>query len=225
MQARAVRYHNPMRRTVLITAGATREYFDPVRFISNPSSGKMGYALAAAAAARGWHVELVSGPVALDTPEGCQRTRVETGAEMLEACERLFPACDLLIKAAAVCDFRPATRLPMKYKKTGEGMTVAFEPVADILKTLAAKKRPDQCVVGFAAETNDVEAYALRKLAEKKLDYIVANRVGVAGSGFEADTNAVCVYGADGSRKAFPLAPKTELARFLFDYLAHVPQA
>lgn len=206
-------------RTVLITAGPTREFFDPVRYISNPSSGKMGYALAQAAAARNWRVLLVSGPVALEAPAGCEVTRVVTGAEMLEVCRRCFPQCDLLIKTAAVCDFRPAHYLAEKFKKTGESLTVEFEPVADILKTLSATRRPGQRLVGFAAETTDIEAYALRKLAEKRLDYIVANRVGVPGGGFESDHNAVCVFGADGSRKTFGPALKTELAGELFDYL------
>jgi len=206
-------------RTVLITAGPTREFFDPVRYISNPSSGKMGYALAQAALARGWRVRLVSGPVALEAPAGCEIARVVTGAEMLSACRQWFPACDLLIKTAAVCDFRPKQFLKEKFKKTGRGMTVEFEPVTDILKTLSAERAPGQRLVGFAAETTDVESYALRKLTEKRLDFIVANRVGVAGSGFEADHNAVCVYGADKTRREFGPALKRDLARELFDYL------
>ena len=208
-----------VKRTVLITAGPTREYFDPVRFISNPSSGKMGFSLARAALANGWRVHLVAGPVAIPPPEGCRVTPVVTGEDMLKACLEIFPACDLLIKTAAVCDFRPKHRLNKKYKKTGEGMTVEFEPVCDILKTLANLKRPDQRVVGFAAETDNVEAYARKKLAEKKLDYIVANRVGVPNGGFEADSNAVCILGADGSRRELGPAPKQSLAVEIFNYL------
>ncbi len=209
------------RRTVLITAGPTREYFDPVRFITNPSSGKMGFALARAALARGWRVLLVAGPVALTPPEGCETTQVVTGADMLAACQSLFPTCDLLIKTAAVCDFKPKHRLDKKHKKTGQGLVVEFEPTTDILKTLSAARRPSQTLVGFAAETDDVEGYARKKLIEKNLDYVVANRVDQAGSGFEADDNAVCILGADGSRRAFGPAPKTALAVEIFDYLTH----
>jgi len=207
-------------RTVLITAGPTREFFDPVRFISNPSSGKMGYAIARAAFERGWRVLLVSGPVCLAPPGGCRFFPVITGEEMLKTCEKLFPQCDLLIKAAAVCDFRPKEFLSEKFKKTGQGMSVEFEPVPDILKTLAAKKRAGQIVAGFAAETENVEAYALKKLKEKNLDFIVANRVGAQDSGFEADTNAAIVLGADGSRAEFALAQKAQLGAQLFDYLS-----
>lgn len=206
-------------KTVLITAGPTREYFDPVRYISNPSSGKMGYAIAQAALDAGWRVLLVSGPVALAAPRGCELTPVVTGAQMLEACRAQFAQADLLIKAAAVCDFRPKHFLKEKFKKTGEGVSIAFEPVVDILKTLSAERRPGQTLVGFAAETNDVETYALDKLKCKRLDYIVANRVGVQGSGFEADHNAVCIFGANGSRREFGPKLKGELARDIFAYL------
>ncbi|MDP0494838.1 MAG: phosphopantothenoylcysteine decarboxylase, partial [Verrucomicrobiota bacterium JB024] len=150
----------------LITAGPTREFFDPVRYISNPSSGKMGYALAAAARTAGWQVELISGPVALPAPEGVGVVPVVTGRDMLKAVRERFPACDILIKVAAVCDMRPKHLYPHKVKKDALSLTVEFEPVEDILKTVAADKRPGQIVVGFAAETQDVEEYARRKLFE-----------------------------------------------------------
>ncbi len=203
----------------LITAGPTREYFDPVRFISNPSSGKMGYALAVAARAAGWRVELVSGPVALRPPEGVEVIPVITGREMLAAVQERFPACDILIKVAAVCDMRPKTTSPHKVKKDALSLTVEFEPVEDILKTVAAGKQPGQVVVGFAAETQDVEAYARRKLIEKNLDWIVANRVGGQGGAFESDSNAVQLMGTSGEVIAFGPGAKTDIAHQLIGYL------
>lgn len=203
----------------LITAGPTREYFDPVRFISNPSSGKMGYALAAAARDAGWRVDLVSGPVALAAPEGVELVPVVTGREMLAAVQERFPLCNILIKVAAVCDMRPKRRFPDKVKKDELALTVEFEPVEDILKTVAAGKQPEQVVVGFAAETQNVEAYARRKLAEKKLDWIVANRVGGARSAFESDRNDVLLIGSGGEKLAFGPGAKTDLAHQLIGYL------
>ncbi|MGF1450141.1 MAG: phosphopantothenoylcysteine decarboxylase [Opitutales bacterium] len=199
----------------LITAGPTREYFDPVRFISNPSSGKMGYALAEAALAAGWSVDLVSGPVALKPPEATDFTPVVTANDMLEAVQARFGRCDLLIMTAAVCDMRPCERFESKQKKEQMQLSVEFERTPDILKTVAAGKTPSQTVVGFAAETDNVEHHALEKLQRKHLDWIVANLVGVAGSGFEADANAVVMLGADGSRYPIGPASKTTIAREL----------
>ncbi|MDR2512503.1 MAG: phosphopantothenoylcysteine decarboxylase [Puniceicoccales bacterium] len=204
----------------LITAGPTREFFDPVRFVSNPSSGKMGYALAAAAATLGCEVELVSGPVALPAPPGVRLYRVITGAEMLECVGTLFDTCDVLVKAAAVCDFRPCAYSAQKVKKEAVPCSVEFEPVPDILKMMAARRRPDQVLVGFAAETVNVEAYARRKLQEKRLDWIVANRVGREGgadlpNAFEADTNTVLLLSAQGLREEYGPAPKPDVARWL----------
>ena len=207
------RMTSPLR--VLINAGPTREHIDPVRFLSNGSSGKMGYALAEMAVARGWSVDLVSGPVALAVPAGVRLVRVVSAAEMLAACEPLFAGCDVFIAVAAVSDYRPRFRAVEKTKKTGGALTLELEPTVDILKTLAARKTAQQTVVGFAAETREVEAYAQRKLVEKKLDWIVANDVSQAGIGMDADDNAVVLFSKMGEREAFGPATKRAVAEFI----------
>lgn len=200
---------------VLITAGATREFFDPVRFISNPSSGKMGYAIAAAALERGWEVVLVHANVSLPLPKGVESVPVTTGEEMLNAVKTAFPRCDILVKTAAVCDFRPKHYEAQKRKKDGSGMVVEFEPVVDILKTVAAGKTSAQTVIGFAAETQDIEAYARKKLVEKNLDLIAANAVGRTSGAFGADDNTLFLLGHGTFRKVLGPAPKTEVGRTL----------
>ncbi len=205
----------------LVTAGPTREHLDPVRFLSNPSSGKMGYALAAAARAAGWRVDLVSGPVTLPPPAGVKMHRVISARDMLHAVRELFPKCDVLLMCAAVSDFRPQKVFSHKVKKDQAELTIKFAPTVDILKTVAARKQPGQLIVGFAAETKNVEAYAKKKLKEKNLDYIVANQVGGARTGFESDRNAVLLLGAGGTRQVFGWAAKTKLARQLIDCLRH----
>ncbi|MEM9227062.1 MAG: phosphopantothenoylcysteine decarboxylase [Verrucomicrobiota bacterium] len=209
----------------LITAGPTREFFDPVRFISNPSSGKMGFAMAEAAREAGWQVTLISGPVALPKPEGVDYVPVVTGEEMYEAVKRHFPRCHLLIKSAAVCDMRPKHCLSKKVKKIDLSMTVEFEPVIDILKTIARTKQQHQTVVGFAAETQEVEAYARKKLEAKNLDWIAANQVGGETSAFESDQNTVTVLGKDGQREVFGPADKAVIACNIVAYLAKVIHA
>lgn len=204
----------------LLTAGPTREHLDPVRYLSNGSSGKMGYALASAAAARGWHVDLVSGPVALPAPAGVTLHRVVSAADMLAAAEPLFAACDVFIAVAAVADYRPKDFSPSKQKKTPGPLTLELVPTVDILATLAARKRPAQTVVGFAAETHDVEPYARRKLAEKRLDWIVANDIAQPGIGMNADDNAVLLLSAAGARLPFGPAPKPAVANFILDRVA-----
>ncbi|MGF1484666.1 MAG: phosphopantothenoylcysteine decarboxylase [Opitutales bacterium] len=203
----------------LITAGPTREFLDPVRFLSNPSSGKMGFALAQAAVSAGWHVQLVHGPVALEVPPGVEAAAVVSAEEMCTAVQARFQSCDILIKTAAVCDMRPRERFGSKQKKEALQLTVAFERTPDILKTVAAQKGPHQVVVGFAAETDQVEHHARLKLEAKNLDWIVANQVGQAGSGFEADANAVILLGRDGSRQAFGPASKADIAHALINFL------
>lgn len=207
----------------LITAGPTREHIDPVRYLSNGSSGRMGYELAAAAAARGWDVDLVSGPVSLSAPPGVRVTRVVSASDMFAACEPLFPQCDLFIAVAAVSDYKPLVASAEKTKKSDAamphdgGMTLELVRTIDILKTLAAKKTAGQCVVGFAAETRNVEAYARKKLSEKNLDWIVANDVGKPGIGMDAPDNAIVMISRDGARLEFGPAPKRAVAGFILD--------
>ena len=201
----------------LITAGPTREHLDPVRFLSNGSSGRMGYALAAGAVARGWTVDLVSGPVALPRPPGARVHDVVSADEMFEACAPLFEKCSLFIAVAAVADYRPQETAPEKIGKADGPMRIELVPTVDILKTLAGRKRPGQVVVGFAAETRDVENRARRKLAEKNLDWIVANDVGRPGLGMNAEDNAVVLLGRSGARFAFGPAPKSAVAEFILD--------
>lgn len=193
----------------VISAGPTREYFDPVRYVSNPSTGKMGYALAEAALAVGWEVDLVSGPVSLQAPLGARLHPVTTGAEMFEAVAGLFDRCDILIMTAALIDFRPRTKADHKVKKDVLEMVVEMEPVVDVLATMGQRKT-SQYIVGFAAETNDVEAYGLRKLESKNADFIVANQIGVAGSGFASDVNEIILLGRDGTREE--MGPASKLA-------------
>ncbi len=207
----------PATMRILITAGPTREHLDPVRYLSNGSSGKMGYALAAAAVGRGWQVDLVSGPVALAAPANVALTRVVSAAEMMSACRERFAACDVFVAVAAVADYRPKTRAAGKQKKTGGPVTLELEPTVDILATLAAGKRSDQIVVGFAAETSDVEAYAREKMARKNCDWMVANDVGAYGIGMEADDNTVLLIGRAGDSERFGPAPKRAVAEFIWD--------
>ncbi len=204
----------------LITAGPTREHLDPVRFLSNGSSGKMGYALAAGAVARDWQVDVVSGPVALLPPPGAKVHDVVSAEDMFRACAPLFETCDLFIAVAAVADYRPAAIAPEKLRKTGGPLRLEFVPTVDILKTLGDRKRPGQVVVGFAAETLDLESNARRKLAEKNLDWIVANDVSRAGLGMNADYNTVLLLGRNGERLAFGPAPKSAVAGFILDQVA-----
>ncbi len=204
----------------LLTAGPTREHLDPVRFLSNGSSGRMGYALAEKAAARGWEVDLVSGPVSLAAPAGVRVHRAVSAQDMYERCEPLFEKCDLFIAVAAVADFRPRSMEVHKTKKSETALHLELEPTIDILRTLASRKRSHQTVVGFAAETRDVELYARRKMAEKNLDWIVANDVSRSDIGMDAADNAVLIIGRDGSTTAFGPAPKSAVAEFILNQLA-----
>jgi phosphopantothenoylcysteine decarboxylase/phosphopantothenate--cysteine ligase len=206
-------------RRIVVSAGPTFEDIDPVRFIGNRSSGKMGFAIAAAAAQRGAEVVLVAGPVALATPDAVRRVDVRSAAQMHDAVLAQLPA-DVYIGAAAVADFAPRAIAGSKIKKQAgqDGLTLELVRTPDILADVAAHPRRPRLVVGFAAETDEVERYARDKLARKRVDMIAANRVGVAGSGFESDDNALTVYWPDGERALAP-ASKTVLAGQLLDLI------
>ncbi len=216
---------SPLPFRCLITAGPTREFFDPVRFISNPSTGKMGFALAAAAKEAGWSVDLVAGPVSLPEPAGVMVYPVVTAAEMHRQADALFGPCDVLIMTAAVSDWRPKTTEPQKLKKDGQGMTVELEPVPDIVSALAEERRTDQFLVGFAAETENVEAHALDKLERKGLDLIAANSVAGRDSAFGSDENKLIVLGRNGFREVLGPASKAVVARQLIDVIARLVAA
>ena len=204
-------------KQVIVTAGPTRERIDPVRYVSNFSTGKMGFAMAKAAAELGAHVTLIAGPVALDTPPGVIRVDVESAAEMLEAVENRFSTADLLIKTAAVADYKPKHPADQKVKKQQDDTSLKMERTADILATMGAAKR-HQVIVGFAAETNDVEAYADAKRQKKNADYIIANDVTQPGVGFGTDTNKVVLFSSEG-KVDFPMLPKDQLASELLQHI------
>ena len=204
-------------KTVVVTAGPTREPIDPVRYITNRSSGKMGYAMAAAAHAQGARVILVSGPVVLDEPQGVEIVRVETAEEMLAATHAHVGDADIFIAAAAVSDYRPARQAGQKIKKTQEAMSIDLVRSPDILASVAALD-PAPFTVGFAAETENVREYARGKLEKKKLDMIVANRVG-SDCGFDYDDNAAEALW-DGGDRSFAKMAKTELAHELMKVIA-----
>jgi phosphopantothenoylcysteine decarboxylase/phosphopantothenate--cysteine ligase len=210
-------------RKVLVTAGPTREPIDPVRFISNPSSGKMGYAIARVAARRGAEVTLVSGPAQLEDPPGVKVVRVETAEEMARAVEREEAGMDLFVAAAAVSDYRPATTSPRKIKKGPGDETLVLARTPDILAGLGerhAGRRDGPVLVGFAAETEEVIARAREKLKGKRCDLVVANRVGGPGAGFGADTNRVALVSA--TELAEIEGPKEKVAEAILDWILPV---
>ncbi|HWR41296.1 MAG TPA: bifunctional phosphopantothenoylcysteine decarboxylase/phosphopantothenate--cysteine ligase CoaBC, partial [Patescibacteria group bacterium] len=198
-------------KKVLITAGGTREPIDPVRYIGNRSSGKMGYALAEAARDEGAEVLLISGMVDLSCPPGITRVTVETAEEMRQAVLAEFDHCDIVVKAAAVADYRVAEIQPQKIKKTGDTLTLNLVKNPDILKELGQRKA-HQYLVGFAAETQELLQHATAKLEGKNLDMLVANDVTMAGAGFQSDTNIVKLLFADGRVEDLPQMSKRELA-------------
>lgn len=205
-------------RRVLVSAGPTYEDLDPVRFIGNRSSGRMGFAVAQAAAALGAEVTLVAGPVSLPTPAGVRRVDVRSAQQMRDAVLAEANGCDVYIAAAAIADYRPRAIAPDKIKKSAPALTLELERTPDILAELGMRPhRP--FLVGFAAETRDVERYARTKLAEKRLDLIAANDVG-AGKGFDSDDNALVLFAADGSRSELARADKLSLAFRLLDIVA-----
>lgn len=204
---------------VLVTAGPTREPIDPVRYITNRSSGKMGYAIAEAASERGAEVLLVSGPVAVRKPSGTDLVEVMTAKEMYTAVMKNYEACDIVIMAAAVADYRPAEVSKVKIKKKDENMTLKLEKNNDIAKELG-KVKGNRILVGFCAETNDLLENAKKKIEAKNLDMIVANDVTMEGAGFETDTNIITIVRKDGSVLELPIMSKLSAANRIMDEIA-----
>ena len=204
---------------ILVTAGGTREAIDPVRYIGNRSSGKMGYAIAKAAAERGAEVTLVSGPVSLATPCGVKRINVESAAQMRDAVLEAFPATDIVIKAAAVADYRPDVVAGQKIKKASDSLTLVLTKNPDILAELG-KLKTTQYLVGFAAETQELLVHATEKLRKKNLDMLVANDVTLSGAGFESDTNIIKILTKDGAVEELPQMSKSELGQVILDRIS-----
>ena len=207
-------------KKVLITAGPTYEKIDPVRFIGNYSSGKMGFALANECASQGADVTLVAGPVSLETPHpAINRIDVESAQQMFEVAKEFFPKCDTAILCAAVADYRPSAVADKKIKRTSDGMTIELEANPDIAASLGKIKRDDQRMVGFALETNDGENNAREKLAKKNLDFIVLNSLTDKGAGFAVDTNKITIIDKEGETR-YPLKSKSEVARDIIKHLS-----
>lgn len=193
---------------ILITTGPTREYLDPVRFISNASSGKMGAALVAAAAERGHQVLVVSGPVRVEYPQAARVIWVTTTAEMLQACEDVFPECDGLIGAAAPCDYRALVFSPQKIRKTGEPLQITLVETPDIVATMGKRKRADQWTVGFALETEDPHFRAITKLQQKACDLVVLN----GPQAIDSEDNSIQIIAPDGQVISASQGRKIDLA-------------
>ena len=202
--------------TVLVTAGPTHEAIDPVRYIGNPSSGKMGYAIARAAEHRGAKAILISGPTSLDVPANVEIVRVQSAAEMARAVFDHLPQATIVIKAAAVADYRPHTSAGQKIKKAEQELSLSLTRTQDILKAVGQQKE-GRFVVGFAAETESLDQNATQKLAEKNLDIIAGNLINAPGAGFQSDTNQVTLYFRDGTQEQLPVMDKQMVAHALLD--------
>jgi phosphopantothenoylcysteine decarboxylase/phosphopantothenate--cysteine ligase len=207
-------------KRVLVTAGGTQERIDPVRYLTNDSSGKMGFAIAEAARDLGAKVTLVTAPSALIAPSGVETVRVVSAGEMMQAVLNRLPETDIVIKAAAVADYRPAHPSAQKIKKKAESLTLELVRNEDILQKVGELKRADQFVIGFAAETDNVEQYAMDKLRRKNCDLVVANDVTQSGAGFGTDTNLIQVYDGNGLVVDLPLMSKYEAAMRLLRIVA-----
>lgn len=203
-------------KRILISAGPTIEAIDPMRYITNHSTGKMGYAIAAKAAHRGAEVVLVSGPTGLDCPQGVKRVDVKSARDMYKAVHEHFEWADAVIKTAAVADYRPETESTQKIKKDGNSLILNLAPNPDILKSLGEQKK-HQILVGFAAETENVIEYAKQKIEKKHLDFIVANNIAQPGAGFKGDTNIVTIIKANGEATDYPQMAKSELGEIILD--------
>jgi phosphopantothenoylcysteine decarboxylase/phosphopantothenate--cysteine ligase len=206
-------------KKILVSAGPTREYLDPVRFISNPSSGKMGYALARAARMRGAEVTLVSGKVTIKPPYGVKFIEVESAKHMFEQITGLARKMDCIVMSSAVSDFTPSKTSQQKIKKTAEHLDIQLDRTTDILSSVA-KNKGNTVIVGFAAETENVEQYAREKLKQKNMDMIIANNIAEKNSGFESDTNKVLIIFRDGTIEDFPLMRKSDLADVILDRIS-----
>lgn len=201
-------------KTALVSAGPTQEPLDPVRFISNHSSGKMGIALAEALAEAGANVQLVLGPTHLSTQHsGVVTTRVVTAADMFSSCMELSPKADIIVMAAAVADYRPKNVADKKMKKKDDELNIELEKTKDIARTLGSQKKNGQLLIGFSLETNNEREFALKKLQDKNLDMVVLNSLNDAGAGFNYDTNKVLLLSRNGKEQALPLQSKQEVAR------------
>jgi phosphopantothenoylcysteine decarboxylase/phosphopantothenate--cysteine ligase len=205
----------------LVTAGPTREPIDPVRYLSNRSSGKMGYAIAEAALGDGHDVTLISGPVNLPAPAAARTILVVTSEQMYQAVQQQLHGCDVLIMCAAVADYRPVKASPHKIKKGAAGLILELVPTRDILSSVAAPDR-DFLVVGFAAETNDLEENARKKLLEKNCDLVVGNDVSLSGSGMESDENEVTIFFRNGEIVKIPRSSKKNIARELIKIVSNM---
>lgn len=208
-------------KKILITAGPTYEKIDPVRFIGNYSSGKMGFALAEECSRRGAKVVLVAGPVSLTCTENIQRVNVESCKEMYEAAVGEFPNCDAAILCAAVADFRPETIAEQKIKRVGDELLLKLKPTQDIAATIGSMKGEGQRIVAFALETNEEESNAQRKLEKKNADFIVLNSTRIPGTTFQADDNQITIVNKEG-KKSYAKKPKTEVARDIIDELVSI---
>ncbi len=206
-------------KKVLVTAGPTREMLDPVRFLSNRSTGKMGYAIAEAAASRGAEVVLVSGPVDLDAPQGVERVSITSTQDLFEAVTARAAQMDIVIQAAAPADYTPLAVSPIKMKKADGDLTIPLKRTPDIAQAIGQTKRAGQVFVIFAAETNDVRDNARGKLDRKNADFVVANDVTQPGAGFAGDTNVVTIIGRDGEQ-ALPMMSKRDVAEAILDRAA-----
>lgn len=207
-------------RKIVITAGPTYEKIDPVRFIGNYSSGKMGFALAADCAARGAEVVLVAGPVSLPTPPSVRRIDVESAAQMYDAATREFADADAALCCAAVADYAPAAYSEQKLKRTGENLVLTLSPNKDIAAELGRMKRAGQCVAGFALETEHETVNAQEKMQRKNLDFIVLNSLREQGAGFRVDTNKVTIFEQNGNKTEYPMKSKREVAADIVDVLS-----
>jgi len=212
-------------KNALVTAGPTFEAIDPVRFIGNHSSGKMGVAIAEELANRGANVTLVLGPTNISVKQGIQVLSVTTAAEMYESCNLIFPTCHIAVMCAAVADYTPVQVADQKIKKKEEPITVSLTPTRDILKSLGQKKKPGQVLVGFALETQNEKENAIKKLTSKNADLIVLNSLNDKGAGFGYDTNKITIFDKAGGELSFDTRPKKELAKEIVNSIIHTLHA